>query len=211
MAIIPKSGLYIANKHARIMIEAIEGLMGKNGLNAVLNLAGLPDLIDHYPPDQLERQFDFADLASILQALEDLYGPRGGRGLALRAGRAAFSSTVHSIGALAGMQDPAFQKLDLNTRLRLGVPVVAKIYNQTCDQVASVQDRGNELAYVIQKCPVCWGRKEASEPICILTAGMLQEALKWISGGNEFKVQETTCCAKGDPACTFTIQKEPIR
>jgi hypothetical protein len=87
---IPKSGLYYPNKIARIALMAIEDVMGKNGLNAILNLAGLSHLIDNYPPDNLERQFDFADFSAINGALEEMYGPRGGRGLALRAGRAPF-------------------------------------------------------------------------------------------------------------------------
>ena len=43
---IPKSGLYYPNKIARIALTAIEDVMGKNGLNAILNLAGLTHLID---------------------------------------------------------------------------------------------------------------------------------------------------------------------
>jgi hypothetical protein len=44
-----KSGYYYPNKFARITIEAMEEIMGKNGLNAILNLAGLENLIDNYP------------------------------------------------------------------------------------------------------------------------------------------------------------------
>ena len=52
---IPKSGLYYPNKVARIYMLAIEDVMGRNGLKAVLNLAGLTQLVDPYPPDTLER------------------------------------------------------------------------------------------------------------------------------------------------------------
>ncbi|NJL95677.1 MAG: hypothetical protein HC915_19075 [Anaerolineae bacterium] len=86
-----KSGLYYPNKLARITLEAMEEIMGKNGLNAILNLAGLSEYIGNYPPDNLEKAFDFTDFTALMVALEDMYGPRGGRGLALRAGRAAFA------------------------------------------------------------------------------------------------------------------------
>ena len=105
---IPKSGLYYPNKFAHITLKALEDVMGKNGLNAILNLANLSFLIDNYPPDNLERQFDFADYSSIWGALEDLYGPRGGRGLALRAGRATFDDALKNFGAMAGVGDMAF-------------------------------------------------------------------------------------------------------
>ena len=106
---IPKSGYYYANKISRITLKALEEVMGKNGLNAILNLAHLPHLIDQYPPDNLEREFDFADFSSVNQALEEMYGPRGGRGLALRAGRAAFADALRNFGALAGVGDLAFK------------------------------------------------------------------------------------------------------
>jgi len=53
-----KSGYYYPNKFARIFLDAMEEVMGKNGLNAVLNLAGLPNLIGNYPPDNLEKAFE---------------------------------------------------------------------------------------------------------------------------------------------------------
>lgn len=54
---IPKSGLYYPNKIARLALTALEEVMGKNGLNAILNLAGLAYLIDNYPSDNLDRKF----------------------------------------------------------------------------------------------------------------------------------------------------------
>jgi hypothetical protein len=76
---IQKSGFYNTNKFARIALQAYEEVMGKNGLNAILNLAGLGNLIDNYPPDNLERQFDFADYTAIHIGLEDLWPARRAR------------------------------------------------------------------------------------------------------------------------------------
>ena len=67
---IPKDGFYYPNKAARITLESLESVMGKNGLNAILNLAHLPHLIDNYPPNNLDRQFDFADFTAVNWALE---------------------------------------------------------------------------------------------------------------------------------------------
>ena len=85
---IPKSEYNYANKIARISLQALEEVMGKNGLNAILNLARLKTLVNSYPPNNFDRQFSFEEVGAIQQALEDMYGPRGARGLALRAGRA---------------------------------------------------------------------------------------------------------------------------
>ena len=206
---IPKSGLYYANKITRITIEALEDVMGKNGLNAILNLANLPNLIDNYPPDNLEREFDFADFSAIQLALEEMYGPRGGRGLALRAGRAAFDGALKNFGALAGVGDLAFKVLPLHAKMRIGLPAMAKIFSQTSDQLSTVEEHDNEFIYTIHRCPVCWGRKGADRPVCYVATGLLQSGLKWVSGGLEFRVNEQHCVAMGDPVCDFVIQKEP--
>jgi predicted hydrocarbon binding protein len=206
---IPKSGLYYPNKIARIALIAIEDVMGKNGLNAILNLAGLNHLIDNYPPDNLERQFDFADFAGMNAALEEMYGPRGGRGLALRAGRATFSEGLRNFGALAGAGDLAFKVLPLTAKLHIGIPAMAKIFSTTSDQLSTVEEKDDHFLYTIHKCPVCWGRT-LDRPACFMAVGLLQEGLKWVSGGREFKVVQATSKGSGDANCLFQIIKEPI-
>src|SRR3989304_9579089 len=99
MGPVPKAGLYYPNKFGLITIKSLEEVMGKNGLNAILNLGGLTHYMERYPPDNLEKGFDFTELSAIGTALEEMYGPRGGRGLALRAGRATFSDGLRDFGA----------------------------------------------------------------------------------------------------------------
>ncbi len=210
MESIPKSGFYYSNKMVRLTLEALEDVMGRNGLNAILNLANQANLIDNYPPNNLEREFDFADFSAINQALEEMYGPRGGRGLALRAGRAGFAGGLRNFGALAGVGDLAFKVLPLQAKLRIGLPAMARIFSQTSDQYSTVEERERDFVYTIHRCPVCWGRKGADKPVCYAATGVILEALKWVSGGNEFRVNEQHCIAMGDPVCDFVILKEPI-
>lgn len=207
---IPKSEYNYANKIARISIKALEDVMGKNGINAVLNLAHLSHLIDNYPPDNLEREFNFADFSALNLALEEMYGPRGGRGLALRAGRAAFADALRNFGALAGVGDLAFKVLPLQAKLRIGIPAMAKIFSQISDQYSTVHEEADVFVYTIHLCPVCWGRPRSDKPVCFIATGLLQEGLKWVSGGNEFRVNESKCVAMGDSTCEFVIQKTPI-
>ena len=207
---ITKSGYYYPNKFALITLNALEDVMGKNGLNAILNLANLGKLIDNPPDDNLNKEFDFADFSAINQALEDMYGPRGGRGLALRAGRATFADGLRSFGALAGAGDLAFKVLPLQAKLRIGAPAMAKIFSQMSDQISTVEEKENEFVYTIHRCPVCWGRHDENKPVCFVATGLLQEGLKWVSGGNEFRVNESKCVAMGHDICEFIIQKTPI-
>lgn len=50
----------------------------------------------------------------------------------------------------------------------------------------------------------------STAPSCHLAVGILQEALYWISSGKYFNVEETTCIAQGDSACTIEISKTPL-
>lgn len=207
---IPLSGYYYPNKFARIFLEAMEEIMGKNGINAILNLAGLQHLQDNYPPSNLEKEFDFAHFSMLNGALEEMYGPRGGRGLALRAGRATFAEGLRSFGALAGVGDLAFKVLPLNAKLKIGVPAMANIFNQFSDQISNVYEEGNDrIIYTIERDPVTWGRT-SERPSCYVAQGLLQEGLRWVSGGHEFKVDQTTGIEMGDDMTRFVIYKEPI-
>lgn len=206
---IEPSGYHYPSKLARIYIQAIEEVMGKNGLNAILNLAGLAHLIDNYPPDNFDKEFDFADFSALNWALEEMYGPRGGRGLQLRAGRAAFALGLPGFGPLAGVADLAFRVLPLPAKLKAGIPALAKIFTEFSDQVSEVEDRGEYFAYTMNPCPCCWGR-EADRSICFPGVGVIEEGLHWVSGGRKFRVDEIECVASGGGICTIAIYKEPI-
>jgi predicted hydrocarbon binding protein len=45
--------------------------------------------------------------------------------------------------------------------------------------------------------------------MCFAGVGLLQEGLKWVSGGHEFKVHEVKCIGCGDDACVLVVPKEP--
>ncbi|MEW6029972.1 MAG: V4R domain-containing protein [Chloroflexota bacterium] len=210
MSPIQKSGSAYPNKFGVIMLRALEEVMGRNGLNAILNLAGLGQYIESPMPDNLEKGFDFAEVAAINMALEEMYGPRGGRGLSLRVGRALFADGLRNFGALAGVGDLAFKVLPLQAKLRIGLPAEAKIFSQISDQHSTVEERENEFVYTIHKCSECTGRHGLDKPVCFIATGILQESLKWVSGGNEFRVNESKCIAMGDNVCEYVIQKEPL-
>lgn len=205
-----KSGFYYPNKFARITIDAMQEVMGENGLRAILHLAGLSHLIGNFPPDNLDKEFDFADYTAINIALDEMYGPRGARGLALRGGRSTFAQGLRAFGALAGVGDLAFKVLPMNAKLRIGVPALANIFMQFSDQISNVYEEGSDkIIYTLERCPMCWERK-ADRAVCYVGQGLLQEGLRWLSGGSEFQVNMDTCIAKGDDMGRYIIFKEPI-
>lgn len=208
--LVPISGYYYPNVMGRILLASMEEVMGRNGLNALLNLASMQTFIQEPPADNLEKQFDFANIANLTLGLDEIYGPRGGRGLALRGGRAIFSRGLKHFGTLAGVGDLAFKMLPLQAKLKIGVPAVARIFSQFSDQISRVEEFDDHFLYYIDRCSMCWGRK-AERPICFIAVGILQEALRWVSGGLEFRIEEIECVAMGARSCVFRIDKEPIK
>ncbi|MEX2144611.1 MAG: 4-vinyl reductase [Anaerolineales bacterium] len=207
---IPNSGFTIPNRLARITLQSLEEILTPKGMEQLLVLAQLPQLIDNYPPANLERGFDFAEFGSLNLALEELYGPRGGRGLALRTGRKLFSGALSHFGALAGMEALAFKVLPAGRKLKVGLSALARIFSEISDQASSVEETGHEFHYVVHRNAVCWGRAGEEKPVCYMMVGILQEALNRISSGREFRVDEATCQAAGNRLCRFVILKEPI-
>lgn len=207
--LVATSGYYYPNKIARIYLQAMEEVMGRNGLNALLNLIGLKQYTVEFPPSNLDREFEFADFSNLNQGLEDIYGPRGGRGLSLRGGRATFDQGLKDFGALAGVGDLAFKVLPLGTKLRIGLPAMAKVFTQFSDQISHVERNGECYLYYIDRCPVCWGRT-SDRRVCYVAVGLLQEGLRWVSGGHDFRVDEIECVAAGGDACIFRIDKDPL-
>jgi hypothetical protein len=205
---IAKSGLHYPNQIVRIYYQTIEEIMGKNGLGAVMKLAHLNSQADDFPPDNLNAEFDFADYSSLHGALDELYGARGGRTLALRAARAAFRQGLGSVGPLTGASNPAFKDLSLAVKLKFGLLAMAVSFSQISDQRAEVEDANEAFYYSMAPCPVCWGRT-SSAPICHSAAAQIEEGLRYLSGGRDFRVIEDRCLAKGDAACRFVVPKEP--
>ncbi len=183
--------------------------MGQGGLNMLLGLAHLGDYSDNPPPDDLNRAFDFASLAALNEALEEMYGPRGGRGMALRIGRACFSQGMKNFGALAGVNDPAFRAQSLDRRCYLGLRGLVAVFNNFTDQQSSLEEDAETYRFIVRNSPMAWGRT-ADKPVCHALVGILQENMRWSSNGYEYYVVESECHACGGEHCVFTINKTPI-
>jgi hypothetical protein len=204
------SGLYYPNRFGLILLDGLEEVMGRNGLNAILNMANMSQFIKNPPTNDMDKGFDFAYISALNAALEDMYGPRGGRGLQRRLGRVLFTQGLATFGALVGASDLAFKALPLGAKLKIGLPAVAKVFDSLSDQKSHVKDSGGDhYVYTIERCSMCWGR-EVERPGGHIAASIIEEALRWLSGGSTFRVDQTSCMSMGDEKCTFLVYKEPV-
>ena len=200
---------YYPQKMGRLILQGMEEVMGTSGVNTVLHLGSLNSIIENYPTTSSERTFSFETVSALQASLEKVYGPRGGRGVALRVGRSSFRYGLKEYGSMLGLTEMAFRLLPLPTKLRTGARVFADLFNKHTDQKVRVDESENKIYWIIEHCPLCWERT-ADEAICHLAVGVLQEALYWLSGGKVFSVEETACVARGDETCTIVIDQTPL-
>ncbi len=204
-----ETSFFYPNRMGRIMLLALEEIIGRHGVNALLNLASLTGYINNYPPHNQDLRVPFEDISRIQSVLEEAYGPRGGRGLALRTGRASFSYGLREFGPELGLTDLAFRLLPLPIKLKVGSQALAGLFNQFTDQRVRLEIDEKNIFWHIERCPLCWQRQTA-DPACHLAVGLLQETLYWVSGGKFFSVEETQCIARGDETCTIIIDQNPL-
>jgi hypothetical protein len=117
---------YYPNLIGRLYLISLEDVMGRNGVNALLNLAGTRHLVNNYPPNNLKREFPFSDLSAISKATETMYGPRGARGMELRAGRYAFNLGLKEFGPLLGMADLALKLMPMTMKMKIVLNATAQ-------------------------------------------------------------------------------------
>ncbi len=208
-AAINETEFFYPNKMGRIVLTAMEEIMGQHGVNAILNLAHLHHLVNHYPPNNLQLGFTFSEFSTIQQTLDDMYGVRGGKGLALRAGRETWKYALKEFMPVLGITDLAFRTLPLGIKIKIGLDVFAETLNKFTDQKVRLGEDERGYLWIIERCPVCWQRTTVS-PTCHLAVGLLEESLNWVSRGRRFKVEEVSCIAAGDETCTIVISKKPL-
>ncbi len=155
--------------------------------------------------------FKLEALGQVEGILDKLYGVQAGRGMSLRAGRIALRNGLREIaGALiASPQCRGLRSLPLQARIQRGAELLADVFNRNSDQVVRLAKDGPSLLWTNERCPYCFGR-HTEHACCHLLVGTFQEGLAWLSGGKHFAVEEVSCSARGDSACTFRLATTPL-
>ena len=200
---------FYPQRMGRIILLAMEEVLGREGTSSILRTASLASYIDNLPAARSDKTFSFGTVSRLIESLEQIYGPQGGRGTALRIGRACFQYGLREYGSMLGLTEMAFRLLPLSSKFSVGSKSFADLFNKHTDQVVRVEEQDDKLFWHIERCPLCWER-HATEPVCHLAVGLLQESLYWLSSGKIFNVEEITCIARGDQTCTIAIDKTPI-
>ena len=192
----------------RILLRAMDEVMGPRGVDSVLQRASMEALRTEDVAAASDRGVSFESISLIMRTLEDVHGQPSGRGLALRIGRACLKYGLKAYGFTPPGAESTFRLLPLSEKLRAGAAALAGFLNRHSDMHIAVEDHGHQILWRIERCPLCRGR-EADDPVCLLAVGFIQESLEWASGGRPFYVQEQGCIAAGDAACAILVHTMP--
>ncbi|MEA3377202.1 MAG: 4-vinyl reductase [Chloroflexota bacterium] len=200
---------FFVNKIGRIFYLALEEVASGEPMRAILSSAKLHDRLDHYPPNDFAPEFSFEELGRTQQAMEELYGPSAGRDLARRVGRACFRIGAEDLNPVLGLTDLAFRILPLRMRFKVGLEVLAHLFERFSDHRVRLEEDDLHFAWIVERCGICWDRRSVT-PCCNLAVGLLQETVYWLSGGERFYIEEVSCVAAGQPTCTILVGKRPL-
>ncbi len=201
-------GLTFTNKIGYLTYLSLEEVMGANGVKAVLRLANLPEYLDAYPPNDFKRGYPFEAQAATSEALHTMYGPRGARGLEMRAGRVAFNLGLREFGPLLSVSDLAMKLMPPSMKLKIILNAVGQVFDRFTDLKPYIREEKTQFVYHITQCSNCIGREPA--PHFYLARGILEESTAWASGGKRFLVEQCSCMGQGAETCAFNISKEPV-
>ncbi len=204
-----KQQYFYPNRMGRVILLAMEEILGLDGVNVVLAQVNLPEYINNFPANNLDFSVPFEHISQLQVGLDGAYGPQAGSGLAVQIGRACHKYCLREFGSELGLTNLAFRLLPLQTKLKNGIEAFATLFNNNTDQRVRLEKDEKSILWHIDRCPLCWERHSVV-PCCHLAVGWLQETLFWVSGGKCFEVEEQKCISCGDSACTIVIDRTPI-
>ena len=192
-----------SDRFGHLMLEGAREIIGQAGVNAVINRAQVL-----YADDPITGN-NTANVGHIQSALEELYGQRGGQGVALRAGRSGFNHLLRSEGKEMGLTETNYRMMPSQARIFVGLQLLAQKLSTMIARPVQVEDRGSHWLWRMEN-----EEQQGSEGLvqnrCFFIVGFLQEYLMWASGGKYHTVQEVVQVEEPGKICLIQLEKNSL-
>jgi hypothetical protein len=186
----------------RCFVATVAKELGSEPFNAMLSISKLPlewaspQTFIKTDPREAARIY-----ASLQAALRTYYG-RGARGALIRVGENLWLRLLEDASLNTRMHAAIIKRLPLAARRKPTLDLLAKLLSATPGDI-TLHTLDLDLLLADHASPSTDGQS-ASAPICYVTQGLIRESLRWATG-HTFDVEETSCKARGEPTCEFTI------
>jgi predicted hydrocarbon binding protein len=199
----------LPNQLFHLAFITIEEVLGKNGLNTVLNYTKIPHYIDNYPPNTLDLEHPSSDFTRLLSGVVELIGEKGARSVMMRSGLRSFEIMHRDMPALFALEGVEVQKGPTDKLFDEYVRILDMIQQASTaifgDGLYKNGDTEEGRVLEISPCYWCSGLStEAS--ICLGQVGFMLGVARFVFG-NDINIEETHCIAKGDPMCRFVMHR----
>jgi predicted hydrocarbon binding protein len=202
--------LYPENQMRDILFQGVEEIIGEKDARRVKRQAKKLD--SNYQgkiASQNPKENSSLKTLAFEEALREVYGGTGSKGVAQRAGQAAFKSLLKKYGDEMGLRSLDYRLLPSKKRIRSGMEAMAKVYNKLCLANVQVEEEPEHWHWVIESSLTCCKQWEVGV-MCHFTVGLLQGFLGWVSAGKVFDVKEIQCVAGGFPKCVIQVSKNAM-
>ncbi|MBN1574814.1 MAG: hypothetical protein JW984_16580 [Deltaproteobacteria bacterium] len=182
----------VTNAVVRVVLDGAEDVLGRNGLNALLNFGKMSHLVDNKPEFNMEKNFTDEDYAAITSSFHTILGSKGTKAILRQVGSATAKRAVAS-----GVYD-SLKEFKGEERLLKAL----EIYVMASGRGKAFMD-GDTIVYDNNLCTVCLNIKD-KVPICTIVNGIIDGLAAW--AGIEGKITvETKCKAMGDDTCRHEL------
>ena len=185
----------------RLFFRAVVEQLGNYSLHTMLRLAGLERYIYQLASVKPQPELLSSDYAKFQHEIRAYYG-RGARGSLNRIGQRIFQWRVEEAPLLDKIHLLWLHLLPATVRRKRSLDWLARQLRGSNGQI-SVHTLDLDLIFVVHTSDSACGQS-ADEPICWVTQGMIQEALRWATD-EEADIEEISCRAVGGGPCTFKI------
>ncbi len=185
------------------MLEGAREIIGQAGVNAVVNRAQI------LYADGPITGGNTASVGHIQSALEELYGQRGGQGVALRSGRSGFNHLLRAEGKEMGLTETNYRMLPSQARIFVGLQLLAQKLSTMVARPVQVEEREAYWLWRMEN-EEQQGSEGVAQNRCFFIIGFLQEYLMWASGGKYHNVQEVAQEDEPGKMCIVQLEKNSL-
>ncbi len=201
----------LPNQMFYLGLVTLEDVLGNNGLKSILNYSGFSHFIDNPPPNNLEKEHTSDDFIRMITGIVNVLGEKGARMILFQAGIRSFEIMLDKFPALFNIEgiepkerNPERMFEEFKRIYQIIVDALVGMYGD----IYKFYECDEGVALEIAPCLWCQGLKTEG-PICMTPAGFEFAAAKWILG-QEIKVEETHCIAKGDDMCRMVMHRPEV-
>ena len=100
----------LPNQLLSLAFVTTEEMLGKNGLNSILNYTKLQHYIDNYPPNTFDQEHPASDFTRFVAGMVEVMGEMGARSLMLQSGLKAFEIMLRDMPSLLPLTVSRFRR-----------------------------------------------------------------------------------------------------